>query len=395
MKIAIVHEWLVNYSGSERVLEQILSVYPEADLFTIVDFLGKKERHFIKNKITKTTFIQKLPFAKKYYRYYLPIMFFAVEQFDLSEYDIVISSSHAVAKSVITGPDQLHICMCYSPPRYIWDLQYQYISEAKLKSTFKGIIIRYFLHKMRMLDLRSSFGVDHFISISKFISKRIIKTYRRSSKVIYPPVNISAFNYKDEKHNFYMTASRLVSYKKVELIVRAFNEMPEKKLVIIGDGPEYKKIKKIAFANIEVMGYQNNEVLSTYLSDSKAFIFAAEEDFGIGVLEAQASGTPVIAFAKGGVLETIMGLDSETPTGVFFNEQSVESIKNAVKEFEMNIDTIKPENCRNNALKFSTDVFLLNFRDFMNEKIEEFINQYNYNIFLPTIKIFNLGMFNM
>lgn len=372
MKVAIVHEWLVNYSGSERVLEQIIEVYPDADLFAIVDFIEKDKRRFLKNKIAKTSFIQKLPLARKFFRNYFPLMMIAIEQFDLSGYDLIISSSHAVAKGVITGPDQLHICMCYSPPRYAWDLQHQYLHESNIKNGPKGLLVRYLLHKLRIWDIRTANGVDEFIAISKFISRRIEKVYRRKSTVIYPPVDVESFIFKQSKKGFYLTASRLVPYKRVELIVRAFNEMPDKKLIVIGDGPEYEKIKKIACPNVAILGRRTHDELCNYLSDAKAFIFAAEEDFGIVVLEAQASGTPVIAFGKGGALETVQGLDSELPTGVLFFEQSTESIRTAVEEFESNADLIKPSNCQKNANKFSKYIFLESFTNFMNMKLSIF-----------------------
>jgi len=374
MKVAIVHEWLVNYSGSERVLEQILEVYPNADLYAIVEFLGKVERKFIKNKLVKTSFIQRLPFARNFFRYYLPLMMIAVEQFDLSDYDLIISSSHAVAKGVITGPNQLHVCMCYTPPRYAWDLQHQYLGESNIKGGLRGLLVRYFLHKMRMWDLRTANGVDEFISISKFISKRIEKVYRRKSAIIYPPVDVLSFKFQKDKKQFYLTASRLVPYKRVELIVRTFNEMPDKNLVVIGDGPEYNKIKKMAGPNVAILGYQKHEVLCSYLSNAKAFVFAAEEDFGIVVLEAQASGTPVIAFGRGGALETVQGLGSKFPTGVFFFEQNTKSIRAAVQEFESSDGIIESINCLKNANKFSKDVFIKSFSDYIELKLNIFRN---------------------
>ncbi|MGW8665488.1 glycosyltransferase family 4 protein [Serratia ureilytica] len=366
MKIAIVHDWLVTYAGAERVLERMLKVYPDADVFSMVDFLEKRD--FIQNKKVVTSFVQKLPFAKKKYRGYLPLMPFAVEQFDLSKYDVIISSSHAVAKGVITGPDQLHICMCYSPIRYAWDLQHQYLKESNLESGVKSFFARYFLHKIRLWDIRSSYGVDHFIAISNFIKHRINKCYRRDSDVIYPPVFVDDFSTVFNKDDFYMTSSRQVPYKKIDLIVKAFNEMPEKKLIVIGDGPQHKLIKSIAGKNITIMGYQNFEVLKDHLGRAKAFVFAAEEDFGIAPLEAQACGTRVIAYGKGGATETIIA-DGDNATGVFFKKQSVEDIIDAVNRFEsMNIS---PSACRDNAERFSTAVFDKQFKEFVECKISQ------------------------
>jgi glycosyltransferase involved in cell wall biosynthesis len=318
MRIAIVHDWLTTYAGAERVLEQMLICFPDADLFSLVDFLPPGQRDFIQNKRVTTSFIQRMPWARSKYRSYLPLMPLAIEQFDLSSYDLVISSSHAVAKGVITGPDQLHICMCYSPIRYAWDLQHQYLRESGLDRGMKGWLARCVLHRTRMWDQRTANGVDEFIAISNFIARRIRKAYRRDSTVIYPPVDVESFSLRQDKEDFYLTASRLVPYKRVDLIVEAFSRMPEKKLVVIGAGPEFSRIKASAGHNVDFLGYQPGEVLRDHMQRARAFVFAAEEDFGIAPLEAQACGTPVIAYGKGGALETIRGEESVEPTGVFF-----------------------------------------------------------------------------
>lgn len=360
MKIAIVHDWLVTYAGAERVLEQILLCYPDADLFSVIDFFDTKERalHLL-NKTAKTTFVQKLPFAQKKYRSYLPLMPFAIEQLDLSGYDIIISSSHAVAKGIITGPDQLHISYVHSPMRYAWDLQHQYLREANLTKGFKSILARYILHKMRVWDVVTANRVDHFIANSNFIARRIKKVYRRDATVIYPPVDTDFFSLGEKKEDFYLTASRMVPYKKIDLIVETFAKMPERKLVVIGDGPLMKKISKIARENIVLLGYQPPEVLRDYMQRAKAFVFAAEEDFGITPLEAGACGTPVIAYQKGGVTETIHGIDSIGPTGLFFTEQTSSSLKNAIFVFEKNLNLFSSFSCRDAILKFAP----ANFRE--------------------------------
>jgi glycosyltransferase involved in cell wall biosynthesis len=367
MKVAVIHDWLVTYAGAERVLEQMLKVYPEADLFSMVDFLPEGQRDFIMNKPVTTSFIQKLPFAKKKYRTYLPLMPLAVEQFDLSAYDLVISSSHAVAKGVITGPNQLHICMCYSPIRYAWDLQHQYLRESGLDKGVKGWLAKWQLHKIRLWDLRTANGVDKFIAISDFIAKRIHKVYRRESVTIYPPVYVDDFtNSCDVKEEFYFTASRMVPYKKIDLIVETFTKaLPNKKLIVIGDGPDFDKIKALAGSNVTLLGYQKFDVLKDHLMRAKAFIFAAEEDFGIAPLEAQASGTPVIAFGKGGALETIQGLEAEKPTGVFFDHQSVESLASAVALFEEKAQLISAQACTDNAQRFSDKRFIQEFASYI------------------------------
>jgi glycosyltransferase involved in cell wall biosynthesis len=351
----------------------MLFVCPDADLFSLVDFLPKSKRSFIMGKKIKTSFIQNLPFAKTKYRSYLPLMTYAVEQFDLSSYDLIISSSHAVAKGVITGPDQLHICMCYSPIRYAWDLQHQYLKEAGLTKGLKSMLARWMLHKIRLWDLRTANGVDHFIAISKFIANRINKVYRRGSTVLYPPVYASDFHTEDEtKDDYYFTSSRMVPYKRIDLIVEAFStRLPDKKLVVIGDGPEFKKIQALAGPNVTLLGYQEFEVLKTHMQRAKAFVFAAEEDFGIAPLEAQASGTPVIAYGKGGALETIKGIESEAPTGMFFYQQTVESLVEAIGEFERIQLSFSKSNCENNAEQFSEVRFRSEFEEFVHSKVSD------------------------
>lgn len=328
MKIAIIADWLTTYAGSERVLEQMIACYAQADVFAVVDFVPEQSRGFLQGKQPVTTFIQKLPGAKRFARHYLPLMPLAVEQLNLSGYDLILSSSHAVAKGVIVGPDQLHISYVHSPIRYAWDLQHQYLKESGLDKKLIGWLARWFLHKIRLWDVRTQFGVDEFLANSRFIARRIHRVYGREATVIYPPVDVDAFSLCETKEDFYLTASRMVPYKRMDLIVEAFAAMPDKTLVVIGDGPDFEKIRAKTTPNVRLMGYQPFSVLLDHMQRAKAFVFAAEEDFGIAPVEAQACGTPVIAFGKGGALETVRGLgvaDSE-PTGVFFDEQSVTSI---------------------------------------------------------------------
>lgn len=369
MKVAIVCEWLVVYAGAEKVLEQLLNVFPDADLFALVDFLEPGKRGFIKNKKVTTTFIQKLPKAKTKYRNYLPLMPLAIEQLDVTNYDLVISSSYCVSKGIITSPNQVHISYVHSPVRYAWDLQHQYLQEAGLTKGIKSWIARAILHYIRLWDYRTSNNVDYFIANSKFIAKRIWKCYRREADVIYPPVDVEAFELCEQKEDFYLTASRMVPYKKMDLIVEAFSKMPDKKLIVIGDGPDFEKIKAKASKNVTLMGYQPFDVLKDHMQRAKAFVFAAEEDFGITPVEAQACGTPVIAFGKGGVLETVVGLEKENPTGVFFKEQTVESICEAVDEFELQNGYYLPINCRKNAEKFSIKHFVNEIKDYVKNKV--------------------------
>lgn len=371
MKIAIVHDWLVTYAGAERVLAGLLETWPEADLFAVIDFLSDEDRANLGGKRATTTFIQQLPKARTRYQKYLPLMPLAIEQLDMSAYDLVISSSHAVAKGVLTGPNQLHISYVHSPIRYAWDLQHQYLHEASLDHGFKAKLARMLLHYMRMWDQRTASGVDEFIANSHFISRRINKSYRRESTVIYPPVDTRQFTLYAEKEDFYLTASRMVPYKRIPMIVEAFAKMPDKKLIVIGTGPEMEKAKELATPNVTLMGYQNFAVLLHHMQRARAFVFAAEEDFGIAPIEAQACGTPVIAYGRGGVLETVRGLDHPEPTGVFYTEQTPGSLIAAVSQFESEAHRILPDKCRASAERFSTERFRQEIKTFIDTRVRE------------------------
>lgn len=366
--VGIVADWFVTYAGSEKVVAEFIDLYPESELYSVVDFLSEENKSHFNNKAITTTFIQRLPFAKKKYQSYLPLMPLAIEQLDVSKHDVILSSSHAVAKGILTGPDQLHISYVHSPIRYAWDLQHQYLREAGLSQGLKAALARCFLHKIRMWDCRTANGVDHFIANSQFIARRIKKVYGRTAEVIYPPVDIERFTLKTNKQDYYLTASRMVPYKRMDLIVEAFSHMPSRKLVVIGDGPEMNKIKAKATSNIEILGYQSNEVMQTYMQNAKAFVFAAEEDFGITPVEAQACGTPVIAFGKGGALETVRPYGVSKPTGLFFYEQQIHSIISAVEQFSHVAEKINAQDCRENALKFSHERFQREIKKFIDEK---------------------------
>ena len=367
MKTAVIHDWLIKPGGGENVLEEILEIFP-SPVYTLV---YNKER-MGNSKICKhpisTSFIQKLPKSRTSHQLYLPLFSYAIEQFDLSEYDLILSSSHCVAKGVLTTNDQLHICYCNTPVRYAWDLYHQYMEEANLNKGLKGLFVKRVLHNLRMWDLNSSFRVDHFIGNSQYIAKRINKIYRREAEVIYPPVDVEYFSFYPNKDNFYVTASRLVPYKKIDLIVEAFASMPDKKLVVIGDGSEMKKIKDKAASNIEILGHISRDKMKELFQRAKAFIFAAVEDFGIVPVEAQSCGTPVIAYNQGGVRETVI----QNKTGIFFDSQDVESIKNAVKEFESREDSFVLKDIADHAQKFSYDRFRKEYSSFVNQKYQEF-----------------------
>lgn len=371
--IALVHEWFTALAGSERVVEQFCKLYPDADLHAIYaepEVVAATD--YLKNRRLKTSFIKHLPGTAQHFRSYLLLMPLAVEQFDLSPYELVISSNHAAAKGVLTGPDQLHISYVHTPIRYAWDLQHQYLRESGLSSGVKGWIAKWMLHKMRIWDYRTAAGVDHFVANSKYIARRIRKVYGRHADVVYPPVDVSKFPLQRKKDTFYFTASRLVPYKKIDLIVSAFARMPERRLVVVGDGPEADKIKSKASPNVEMLGYQPFEVLQDLMQRARAFVFAAEEDFGIIPVEAQAAGTPVIALGKGGALETVHGLGAEHPTGVFFEQQTEEDLIRAVRTFEAHEGEFEPERCSDNALRFSAARFREEFSTYVTRRLDEF-----------------------
>ncbi len=356
LRIAIVHDFFYTYCGAERVVEQLINVFPHCDIYSLFDFLPESQRGFLRGKHVTTSLIQRLPFASSKHRAYLPLMPFAIEQLDVSNYDVVISSSYLAAKGVITGPDQLHVCYCHSPVRYAWDLQHQYLRESNLGFGPKGLLARTVLHYVRTWDVRSSLSVDHFIANSQFVARRILKLYRRDATVIHPPVDTDQFEVNAGlREEFYLVVGRMVPYKRTDLIVKAFSRTPHRKLVIIGDGPEMDKVKQLAGENVTCLGFQENEVLTDYMRRAKALIFAAEEDFGIVPVEALSCGTPVIAFGKGGVTETVV--DGEH--GVLFYEQTEESLVEAVNLFEAKSDfgSFLPQDLRAHSLDFSSQVF--------------------------------------
>ncbi|MGJ8525378.1 D-inositol-3-phosphate glycosyltransferase [Halomonadaceae bacterium LMG 33818] len=355
MRVALVTDWLVSYAGSERVEEAILRLYPNADVFTCVYDPSRFEKTLFANVSVTESFISRLPGARKHYQKYLPLMPLAVEQFDLSGYDVVISSSHAVAKGVITGPDQCHICYCHTPMRYAWDFQHQYLEGAGLTQGIKGLLARYLLHRLRNWDVISANRVDHFIANSRYIARRIEKVYRRSAKVIYPNVDTDAFPLGQQKEEFYLVVSRLVPYKKVPLIVEAFSRMPDKKLVVIGSGDQ-QQVDQLTHQlpeNVDYLGFQPDETVREYMQRAKAFVFAGEEDFGIVLVEAQAAGTPVIAYDHGGASETVL----DGVTGILYNEQSAQALVAAVERFDANGVEASAQQIREHAGTFSEAVF--------------------------------------
>jgi len=350
-KIAIVHDWLGVAGGAEVVLKRVLQMFPKADIYTMVDVLPLKYRGFLKGHKIYTSILQKYQFIAKRYNYFMPFMPYLVEQFDLSGYDIVISSSHFVAKGVITHPQQLHIAYIYSPIRYAWDMYFEYDKMGAFGVGIRNILMKRWLHKMRIWDVVSSNRADCFIADSKFIQKRIQKYWGKDSTVVYPPVEIDNTLYCEEKKEYFVTLSRLVEYKRVDIIIEAFNELPNKELVIIGEGRAKDSLLKISKSNISFKGYLEREDAMEIISKAKAFVFMAKEDFGIVPIEAQACGTPVIAYKEGGAGETV--LDGES--GIFVQEQTKESLKEAILKFEKS--DFSPKVCREFSEKFSPKEF--------------------------------------
>ena len=367
MRVAVVHDWLVAYGGAERTLASMLRCYPQAEVFTLLDHMAPGDRAFLKGHRVHTSFLQNVPFSRRHYRRYLPLMPLAIESLDLSGFDLVLSSSFCVAKGVITGPEQLHVSYVHSPMRYAWDMQHEYLREANLGFGLRGLSTRLLLQWMRSWDARSSTGIDALVANSEFVARRIQKCYRREAKVVNPPVDVEYYRPGNARGDYYVTVSRLVPYKRVDQIVEAFARMPDRKLVVIGDGPELARIKSIAGPNVSVMGHQPASVTREYLQGAKAFIFAAKEDFGIAPVEAQACGTPVIAFGAGGALETVI----DGRTGLLYSEQSAAGIADAVAGFEALEQRFDSAGIRAHATKFSEARFRRQLVSIVDSAIEE------------------------
>jgi glycosyltransferase involved in cell wall biosynthesis len=359
MKVAIVHEWLDTFAGSERVVEQLLACWPQADLFAVCDFMPESERGFLGGRRPQTTFIQRLPFARTRFRWYLGLMPLAIEQLDLSGYDLVVSSSHAVAKGALTGPGQLHVGYVHSPMRYAWDLQHQYLRQSGMDRGMKGALARWMLHRLRAWDQASAARLDVVVANSSFIAERIRKAWGRDSVVVHPPVDVDAFAMQRDKDTYFLVASRMVPYKRVELVAEAFRRMPHRRLVIVGGGPCEPQVRAAAGGapNIELRGHVSHDELVWLMQGARACLHAAEEDFGIALVEAQACGTPTIAFGRGGARDIVRPPPAAEPTGVLFPAQTAHSIVQAMDLFDQHASSITPEACRRNAMRFTREHF--------------------------------------
>ena len=371
MNPAIIHEWLVTLAGAESVLQSIHKLYPGRIYTLFHDPKGVRGSPW-ENPDIRTSLLQRLPFASKHHRAFLPLFPMAIEQFDLRSHDLVISSSYAVAKGVLTSSDQLHICYCHSPMRYIWDLTFEYLEASDITHGLKSFFVRGIFHYIRMWDAVSAIRVNEFVANSYYIANRIQKCYNRQATVIYPPVDVDRFSISPTRDKYFITISRLVPYKRVDLLIEAFNflKLP---LLIIGDGPSRKKLQGMAGKTITFLGHLPPQEMDEHLKKARAFVFSAEEDFGIVNVEAQACGIPVIAFGRGGALETV----EDNLTGLFFYKQEVASIIDAMERFLAKEHAFDPSLIRENAKRFPRSRFEYEFKKFVDNAWEQF--PYNKN----------------
>ena len=368
MKVAIVHDWLTGMRGGERCLEVFCELFPEADLFALLHIPGSVSP-IIERMNIKTSFIQGLPLSRKWYRKYLPLFPIAIERFNLKGYDLILSCSHCVAKGIIPPPDALHISYLLTPMRYAWDMYGEYFEQKSSK------MIPFFIHYLRMWDVTSSQRVDHFLCISSHVKNRVKKYYRMEAEIVHPPVETNRFRIRKEQEDFFLIVSSFTPYKGTDLAIGAFNHLGYP-LKIIGSGPEGKKLRSLARSNIEFLGWQPDEVVSDHYSRCRALIFPGEEDFGIVPLEAMASGRPVIAYGRGGALETIVPYGQKdkaggnAPTGLFFHEQNVDSLIEAIKQFEKIEMDFDPVAIRNHTLQWDREIFKGKIKDNIFKKME-------------------------
>ena len=364
LRIALVHDYLTQYGGGERVLEAFSEIWPEAPIFTLI-YDARLTGNRFKDKEIHTSFLQKIPLVKSKHRLFLFLMPIAVEQFDLSDYDIVLSDSASYAKGVITKPSTFHICYCHTPTRYAWDDSHRYIKEAGYSYLIKKLV-PLAINYIRLWDREAASRVDKFIANSHFVKKRITKYYGKESEVIHPPVSADNFAISDNIDDYFLMVGRFLPYKKFDLAIEAFNRLGWP-LKIIGDGPERRRLLRMANRNIEFLGIQSDEVLRGYYSRCRALIFPQEEDFGIVALEAMASGRPVIAYRAGGALEIV----EEGATGMFFNEQTVDSLMECLKRF--NHKDFNSAAIKRHALRFDKEIFKDKIKLFIEEKYGEFL----------------------
>ncbi len=358
--IAIVHDWCPSFRGGERVVAEMCKLYPQADVYTLFDFLSDEvKQEFFPGTAFHTSIANRLPWVRKYYRSLFFACPFLIEQFDVTGYDAVISSSAAFARGVLTRPDQPHLCYVHSPPRYAWDEQFSYLEQGRLGYGPKGLLFRRMLYNLRIWDARTAHGPDIMAANSNFVRARIRRIYGRDARVIFPPVEVGKFELVEAKHDYYITASFLAPYKRTDLVIQAFNEMPDKRLHVVGDGQQSARLRKLAGPNISFMGFLPRADYVREVSHARALVFAGCEDFGIALAEAQASGTPLIAFKRGGANDIVRPLGGEAgrPTGILFERQTVQAVKDAVAHFDAYGGAIAPEACRENSVRFAPERF--------------------------------------
>lgn len=372
MKIAILHDWLDKKAGAENVLEQILKIYPNSDLFVIVDHMENASRSFLDKRKVNVSFIQFLPFSKKHFRKYFFLFPLAVRLFNLKEYDLIISSSHSYVKNIYRDSQkQIHICYCYTPIRYCYDMKDDYLNDY-FSNFFVKKIFSIILSLIKYWDKYSNKNIDHFVAISKHIQQRIEAEYNMNSHIIFPSIPFkNLYKIPMIKKDYYVAISRFVPYKKIDLIIKTFNKIPNKKIIIIGSGDFFNKYSRLAISkNIQFVGDVDDYDKFRILSSAKALIFPAYEDFGIVPVEAQACGTPVICYGKGGVLDTVIA-SGKNRTGLFFYKQTVDEIIKAIKIFELRYDKFSSENCKINAKKFDHSIFKNKLKRYINEYIKK------------------------
>jgi len=365
----VVHDWLVTWRGGENVLAEILKLLPDAELYALVDFLPDAQRAHIAGRRAHTSFLQHMPFARTHFRAFLPLFPRAIEAIDLGLYDRIVSVSHAVAKNVRVRARQQHLCYCLTPMRYAWDMRGPYLASVGAEHGVRRWAATRLLDRLKAWDRKSSARITRFAGISHYVADRIDRAYGRAAAVIYPPVDVDHFRPAHDApaaRDYYVTGGQWVAYKKVDAVVAAFAQLEDRRLVVIGEGPEAPRLRSAAGPNVEFVGTVDRDVLRRLLQNARAFVFAAEEDFGILPVEAQACGTPVIALSRGGTAETVVA-SGDDATGVLFDEQTPASIANAIIQFEQMAHRIEPDACRRRALDFSSARFRERFGAWLDE----------------------------
>ena len=377
LRVAIVHFWYMNRTGAERVLENIAAIFPQADIFIACMNPAAVHSSLKKHKIT-TSFLQRFPAVTRYHRKLLPFFPFAVEQFRLDDYDLVISSEAGPAKGVLTSPSTCHICYCHTPMRYVWDMYHEYVNGKDVQGLTRWLF-KITAHYMRLWDLATAARVDYFIANSNYVASRIRKFYRRDSDVIYPPVDVSAGYLAGRTEDYYLVVGRIVDYKRFDLAVEACNRL-SRKLRVVGSGPQYRLLTKLAGPTVEFLGELSEVDKNEQYAHCRALLFPGEEDFGIVPMEAHSFGRPVIAYGRGGALETVLGFQSkndfhpEKSTGIFFGEQSVDSVVTAIQSFEAIETKFSPTFIRSQAQRFDVEEFTRQFAASVAQKLSHFHN---------------------